>query len=132
MQYISAVDRNHQVNKEIASTPVLDIRYTILACLHIPTIQTELEWVDYLSKYQASHNNKNGNYTKVFQPDPHVHDYPEAVDWRTKGAVTAVKDQVLNCQFSVYVFVHWRINSSLMYGSNLSDTFIEYQPLQLS
>ncbi|XP_064383113.1 procathepsin L-like [Halichondria panicea] len=54
---------------------------------------TELEWTDYLSTYQVREQNENGNYSKTFQPESQVYDYPEAVDWRTKGAVTAVKDQ---------------------------------------
>ena len=34
-----------------------------------------------------------GNYTKFYEEDPYQ-SYPESVDWRTKGAVTSVKDQV--------------------------------------
>lgn len=34
-----------------------------------------------------------GNYTKIYEEDPYQ-SYPESVDWRTKGAVTSVKDQV--------------------------------------
>lgn len=33
-----------------------------------------------------------GNYTKIYEADPYQ-SYPESVDWRTKDAVTSVKDQ---------------------------------------
>ena len=33
------------------------------------------------------------NYTRTFLPNPAVSDYPASIDWRTKGAVSAVKDQ---------------------------------------
>lgn len=56
--------------------------------------QTDIEWADYISTYQVQDENRNGNYTKFFESDPRVHDYPEAIDWRTKGAVTPIKDQV--------------------------------------
>ena len=75
--------------------------------------------------YQVGDN--KGNYTKVFQPDPSLHDYPEAVDWRTKGAVTAVKDQVRALQRYIHevrtvfcvVFCCILYSSKFLWGANL-------------
>ena len=41
-------------------------------------------------------NISNRNYTsvKVFEPSAYGGDIPESIDWRNKGAVSSVKNQV--------------------------------------
>ncbi len=70
----------------------------------ISTLQTDAEFKELYLTY------KPGNYThrahsKVFEPDPYQ-DYPESIDWRTKNAVTGIKNQVANFHCSVYTIKH--------------------------
>ena len=44
------------------------------------------------------------NITKLFVPTAPVDSYPDSIDWRTKGAVSGIKDQVSMLQ--MYMFVH--------------------------
>ncbi|CAI8032361.1 Silicatein [Geodia barretti] len=54
---------------------------------------TEFESL-YLSKWT---HNKTNNYTKYFKSSSSVSDHPSSIDWRTKGAVSDIKNQVLFC-----------------------------------
>ena len=36
----------------------------------------------------------HGNYTKLFDSKQYSSDLPDTVDWRTKNAVTGIKNQV--------------------------------------
>lgn len=63
------------------------------------SLQTDAEYLDI---YHRSYTPSNRNYTnsKVYQP-PVGEDYPDSVDWRTKGAVGSVKNQVLTVYYNV-------------------------------
>ena len=52
--------------------------------------QTGQEWAEKSGTYESD---TSGNYTKYYEADP-LQYYPDTVDWRTKNAVTKVKDQV--------------------------------------
>lgn len=52
--------------------------------------QTEAEF----REQQLTYVKNSGNYTKVFDASSDSSSYPESVDWRTKNAVTSVKNQV--------------------------------------
>ena len=54
------------------------------------SVQTDAEYEELLTYRSIDH----GNYTKVFDASQYSGDYPDNVDWRTKNAVTDVKDQV--------------------------------------
>nr|AND80742.1 silicatein alpha [Mycale phyllophila] len=50
---------------------------------------TDQEWAEKFGTYDSD---GKGNYTRYYKPDALTY-YPDSVDWRTKNAVTSVKDQ---------------------------------------
>ena len=52
--------------------------------------QTDAEF----REQQLTYVKNSGNYTKVFEASFDSSSYPESVDWRTKNAVTSIKNQV--------------------------------------
>ena len=76
------------------------------------------------------------NITKLFKPSSTLESYPESIDWRTKGAVSSVRDQVsLQCFFvlvfgaKIHLFVNMpkycRVNVELVMHSVLWELWRE-------
>ena len=63
-------------------------------CDHPIQSDSEFEQL-YLTSFSAK---QQTNHTKLFEPNPAIADYPTSIDWRTKAAVSGIKDQVHVCE----------------------------------
>ena len=80
---------SHNIDMQVCSYFVLMYSYTVMDNGTLVP-QTEAEF----REQQLTYVKNSGNYTKVFDASSDSSSYPESVDWRTKNAVTSVKNQV--------------------------------------
>lgn len=59
-------------------------------------MQSDAEFSDFYLTYQKTINNGNYTFAKLFDPSAYGDDLPESIDWRSKGAVASVKNQVIH------------------------------------
>ena len=57
-------------------------------------LQTDLEYKSQILTYHQTNHSAISDKVTTFVPDPNLK-LPESMDWRSRNAVTSIKDQVI-------------------------------------